>query len=260
MSFWSDVFFPLLMASAYIFGVPFIQWGVDKTKYRLIEKRRLSTHHSHLSERYESQAKVSELQSKATLEYWQELHKNHAENAAQQIINLKAQVSSKMEQIRGLEVQNRNSESNYSKLMGMNETTNSELSRFREDVSKLNNQLNTETKNAQNWQCAIEEAVRKIESSEPSKLTIKFINECSTGANNTIASHIEKIRSNQMMKRYPQLHEQVSMMKSEIRKLTDNIFDEIKNKLNHEIELSNDVYQILKNAEGAALRTGGDSE
>lgn len=137
VSFSSDVFFPLLMASAYIFGVPFIQWGVDKAKYRLIEKRRLSTHHSHLSERYESQAKVSELQSKATLEYWQELHKNNAINAGKQIILLKEKHSFLQDNLKRAENNNRVAEQNYNSLNNMNNENVESLNLERNNVAKL---------------------------------------------------------------------------------------------------------------------------
>ncbi|MBD0786709.1 hypothetical protein HUO09_10145 [Vibrio sp. Y2-5] len=137
VSFWSDAFFPLLMASAYIFGVPFIQWGVDKAKYRLIEKRRLSTHHSQLSERYTSQARVSELRSKTTLEYWQEFHKNHAVNAGQQILRMKEINSSLAATIKERENTIKNLTENYSLLENTHHQIGEELRIERSNFNDL---------------------------------------------------------------------------------------------------------------------------
>ncbi|GEM_PF-4201698 len=253
----SDLFIPLGFSLLYIFIIPVVQWGLDIAKYNLIEKHRTKTHHAQLLEKYRSQTRVAKQQSKASAEYWNILNKNHAENAAQQIINLKAQVSSKMEQIRELEVQNRISESNYSILMQSNETLNSELTCIRDEAGTLKKQLNTEIKNAQQWQTAIEEAVGKIESSEPSKLTVKFIQDCSMKTNNTIASLIEKIRTYQLVRENPDLNEQVSMLKSDIRKLTDSIFEDLKNILNDEREFSNSLYKALKKAENPEYKNEG---
>lgn len=123
----SDLLLPLALALAYLFIVPLAQWGIDIVKYRLVDKRRTATHHQHLHEKYLGQAKVAQQQSKASLEYWQELHRNRAEEAGRQIIQLKETVSHLIAQQRELESQLSIASSNYSMLDASNKKLDEEL-------------------------------------------------------------------------------------------------------------------------------------
>ncbi|HGH6013385.1 TPA: hypothetical protein AB5H59_000361 [Vibrio mimicus] len=130
----SDLLLPLALALAYLFIVPLAQWGIDIVKYWLVDKRRMATHHQHLHEKYLGQAKVAQQQSKASLEFWQETHRNGAENAGQQIIQLKEKISYSRRLQSETENQTMVSNRNYLKL----EATNKQLN---QDLNELNKKL-----------------------------------------------------------------------------------------------------------------------
>lgn len=122
----SDLFTPLGLALVYLFVVPLAQWGIDIVKYGLVDKRRTATHHKHLHEKYIGQAKIAQQQSKASLEYWQELHRNRAEDAGRQIIQLKETVSHLKKLQLELENQISMNNRNYSTLEGSNKKISDE--------------------------------------------------------------------------------------------------------------------------------------
>lgn len=136
----SDLLLPLALALAYLFIVPLAQWGIDIIKYRLVDKRRTATHHQHLHEKYLGQAKVAQQQSKASLEYWQELHRNRAEEAGRQIIQLKETVSHLIAQQRELESQLSIASSNYSMLDASNKKLDEELNESKRRAADFSQQ------------------------------------------------------------------------------------------------------------------------
>ncbi len=136
----SDLLLPLALALAYLFIVPLAQWGIDIVKYRLVDKRRTATHHQHLHEKYLGQAKVAQQQSKASLEYWQELHRNRAEEAGRQIIQLKETVSHLIAQQRELESQLSIASSNYSMLDASNKKLDEELNESKRRAADFSQQ------------------------------------------------------------------------------------------------------------------------
>ncbi|HDY7949632.1 TPA: hypothetical protein RQK75_002279 [Vibrio vulnificus] len=142
----SDVLMPLTLALAYIFLVPIAQWGIDQGKYWLVDKRRTATLHHHLLDTYRSQERVARQQSKTKLEYWQELHRNNAENAGKKIVQLKDNISHEKARYRELENQLRAAEENYGRLINTNEHLSRELHARAEENLTLTNQL---TKNTQ---------------------------------------------------------------------------------------------------------------
>lgn len=116
----SDVLMPLVLALAYIFLVPIAQWGIDKGKYWLVDKRRTATLHHHLLDTYRSQQRVARQQSKTKIEYWQELHRNNAENAGQKIILLKTQISNEKMQSKAIEDELREAKRHNSNFENLN--------------------------------------------------------------------------------------------------------------------------------------------
>ncbi|GAK83154.1 hypothetical protein JCM19238_701 [Vibrio ponticus] len=132
---------PSLFSLVYIFVVPMIQWTIDIAKYKLIEKRRATTANKQLLEKYQGQTRVAEQQSKTSQEYWQELHRNHAENAGKYIVNLKSLVSFKTDELRERSLQLKSEQVNYSKLESMNHNMSAELSDLREQLKKLSDEL-----------------------------------------------------------------------------------------------------------------------
>ncbi|EHZ7356485.1 hypothetical protein AB5Q50_003344 [Vibrio vulnificus] len=137
----SDVLMPLALALAYIFLVPIAQWGIDQGKYWLVDKRRTATLHHHLLDTYRSEEQVARQQSKTKLEYWQEIHRNNAENAGKTIVQLKENISHEKAKYRELEDQLRVAEENYRRLIATNEDLSRELYARNKEVLTLTNQL-----------------------------------------------------------------------------------------------------------------------
>ncbi|EJC6744312.1 hypothetical protein QRC94_001764 [Vibrio vulnificus] len=134
----SDLFIPLGLALAYLFIVPLAQWVIDIVKYWLVDKRRTATQHKHLHEKYLGQAKVVQQQSKASLEYWQELHRNRAEDAGRQIIHLKETLSHLKKAQLELESQLAIVNNNYSILETTNKKMDEECNESRMKLADFN--------------------------------------------------------------------------------------------------------------------------
>lgn len=154
----SDLVIPAALSLIYIFAIPFTQWLVDSAKYALIEKRRVATHHAQLLDKYSSQTKVAKQQSRASLEYWQELHRNKAEKAGKQIIDLSSANASLSAAINQIQNELKVSEQNYEKQLKSNE----ELSQEKVMFSKQALHYKEELKNAVEKLKRVEQRVSKI--------------------------------------------------------------------------------------------------
>ncbi|QOU28567.1 hypothetical protein TW71_007880 [Vibrio coralliilyticus] len=133
----SDLVIPAALSLIYIFAIPFAQWIVDLAKYKLIEKRRVATQHGQLLEKYSGQMKVAQQQSKASLEYWQELHRNHAENAGKQILIQKEKAASLSMVIGERDQSIKTAEHNYANLQNTQQQLSEELSAKQSAFSDL---------------------------------------------------------------------------------------------------------------------------
>lgn len=185
----SDLLLPLALALAYLFIVPLAQWVIDIVKYWLVDKRRTATHHQHLHEKYLGQARVVQQQSKASLEYWQELHRNRAEDAGRQIIQLKETVSHLKKLQRELENQISIANSNYSILEGSNKKIHDEhhlLINSHNDVCQKQEILEG---NYISLMGLLEDVVNKLSSNE-----LKWSSEGIHGLDIISSVHIERVK------------------------------------------------------------------
>ena len=142
VNLWSDFGIPLGLSLVYIFIVPLVQWGIDIAKYRCIEKPRTATNYKHQLDKYQGLTKVAQQQSKTSLEYWQEVHRNNAENAGKEIVKLKEQVSNLFGEIKQKEELLKTEKQNNSNL----ETTNLQLTEEIEAKAQKCENLDQEVK------------------------------------------------------------------------------------------------------------------
>lgn len=102
----TDLIAPLGLALLYTYGLPFIQFFIDKTKHRLIDKKRIEEHHGRRADEYKAQMVASEYQAKSSISYQQDKLNRDLDNWGQQreeyesrIENLNTQLDSGTEQL-----------------------------------------------------------------------------------------------------------------------------------------------------------------
>ncbi|MEZ9398967.1 hypothetical protein AB4393_23470 [Vibrio splendidus] len=102
----TDLVAPLALAVLYTYGLPFIQFFIDKTKHKLIDKKRIEEHHVRRADEYKAQMVASEYQAKSSLSYQQDKLNRDLDNWGQQreeyesrIENLNTQLESGTEQL-----------------------------------------------------------------------------------------------------------------------------------------------------------------
>lgn len=137
----SGITMPLIMVLAYTFLIPLVQWLLDTLKFNLIDHPRLKTHHGNEAKKYRSQATVSRWKNIASDEYWQELHKNHAENAGKQVITIKERISFLYADISQGENNLRIAENNYNLLDKNNKKINLELQESKNKALQLGSEV-----------------------------------------------------------------------------------------------------------------------
>lgn len=123
----SDFVIPLGLSLVYIFIIPLVQWGIDVVKYRFIEKPRTVTNYSHQLDKYRGLTKVAQQQSKTSLEYWQEVHRNNADKAGKQIIDLSGIISSQTSENKKLTIDLKVEKKNNESLTETNNTLREDL-------------------------------------------------------------------------------------------------------------------------------------
>ncbi|ENY6470503.1 TPA: hypothetical protein ACQYFN_000560 [Vibrio parahaemolyticus] len=106
----TDLLFPLIVALAYTFALPFIQYWIDKLKHLLIERKRIQEHHERRADEYKAQMKASEYQAKSSLSYQQDRLNRDLDNWEQQravyedqIENLQTQINASTEQLKSVQ-------------------------------------------------------------------------------------------------------------------------------------------------------------
>jgi chromosome segregation ATPase len=102
----TDLIAPLGLALLYTYGLPFIQFFIDKTKHKLIDKKRIEEHHGRRADEYKAQMVASEYQAKSSISYQQDKLNRDLDNWGQQreeyesrIENLNTQLDSGTEQL-----------------------------------------------------------------------------------------------------------------------------------------------------------------
>ncbi len=213
----SDLLLPLALALAYLFIVPLAQWVIDIVKYWLVDKRRTATHHQHLHEKYLGQARVVQQQSKASLEYWQELYRNRAEDAGKRIIELKDLISHLKIQNQELEKQKTAAEGSASNLQRENSQIASEYENVSKELDELKKYIEVRDKDfrelIKNSKDLV--SVLKGKNQELPKLL----------QHNPEVRGVIRDRMSELMHRYDQYHE----FKSDILKTMNEIMRELDN-------------------------------